>query len=129
MRHASLFLGKLREDCFEFLRTVTFFVNPDQLGLLMTGAQYNRGAGDPPSVIAPFSSGCGQLASVFEDLEVPQAAVGATDIAMRQFLPPDTLALTVTRPLYEELCALNEKSFLYRPFWQRLQQARSGPSA
>ena len=125
IRHAALFLGPLRGDQYPYLRTVTFFVDPDQLALLMTGAQYSRGAGGPAPVIAPFSSGCGQLASVFEDLEVPQAAIGATDIAMRQYLPSETLALTVTRPLYEELCRLDERSFLYKPFWQRLQKARA----
>lgn len=124
MRHQHLLFGPLRADQYEYLRTVTFFVNPDQLGLLMTGAQYNRGASGPPPVVARFSSGCGQIASIFDDLEIPQAAIGATDIAMRQFLPPDVLALTVTRPLFEELCRLGERSFLYRPFWQRLQKAR-----
>jgi hypothetical protein len=124
MKHPYLVFGPLRHSQYEFLRTVTFFVNPDQLGLLMTGAYYHRGVGGPAPVIAPFSSGCGQLASVFEDLEIPQAAVGATDIAMRQHLPPDTLGFTVTRPLFEELCRLDERSFLYKPFWRRLVRSR-----
>jgi len=124
MQHDHLFLGPLRDAQYDRLRTITFFVNPDQLGLLMTGAQYHRGMAGPPPVLAPFSSGCGQLASVFPDLDAPQAVVGGTDIAMRQYLPPETLAFTVTRPLYEELCALDERSFLHKPFWQRLRTAR-----
>jgi hypothetical protein len=99
-------------------------VNPDQLGMLILGAQYNSAPGDPPPVIAPFGSGCMQLVSLFEDLGVPQAVVGATDIAMRRYLPPEILAFTVTKPLFEQLCALDQKSFLYKPFWAGLQHAR-----
>ena len=43
---------------------------------------------------------------------------------MRQHLPPDVLAFTVTRPLYEQLCALDDRSFLHKAFWKRLQTAR-----
>ena len=31
---------------------------------------------------------------------------------------------TVNRPLFERLCALDEKSFLYKPFWKGLQSTR-----
>jgi len=65
-----------------------------------------------------------QLVTLFEDLGIPQAVVGATDIAMRQHLPPEVLAFTVTRSMFEQLCALDEKSFLYKPFWKRLTTAR-----
>ena len=54
-------------------------------------------------MIAPFGSGCMQLVGVFKDLGAPQAAIGATDIAMRQYLPPDMLAFTVTKPMFERL--------------------------
>jgi hypothetical protein len=122
--HSNLLVGPLCERQYAFLKTVTFYVNPDQLGVLMLGAQYRSVPSDPPPVLAPFGSGCGQLVSLFEDLSLPQAAVGATDIAMRQHLPPDLLAFTVTKPLFEQLCALDEGSFLYKPFWRRLREAR-----
>jgi hypothetical protein len=35
------------------------------------------------------------------------------------------VAFTVTKSLYAELCALDEDSFLEKPFWERLQKARS----
>ncbi len=127
--HANILIGPLRKDHYEYLKTVTFYVNPDQLGVLMLGAQYNRASSDPLAVIAPFGSGCMQLISLFEDLSIPQAVVGATDIAMRQYLPPDILAFTVTRPLFEELCALDKRSFLYKPFWRDLRKARGPLSA
>jgi hypothetical protein len=122
--HDHLLIGPLRRDQYPYLKTITFLVNPDQLSLLMLGAQYSSAPGDPPPVIAPFGSGCMQLVTLFEDLDIPQALVGSTDIAMRQYLPPDILAFTVTRRLFEQLCELDERSFLHKPFWERLQKAR-----
>lgn len=122
--HAHILIGPLREASYRYLKTVTFWVNPDQLSLLALGAQYHSAPGDPPPVLAPFGSGCMQLLGLFDSLEIPQAVIGATDIAMRRYLPAEILAFTVTVPLYEQLCALDERSFLYKPFWQRLQQAR-----
>ena len=123
-RHPHLLIGPLRDDQYEHLRSVTFWVDPDRLGALLLGAQYRAGPDDPPPATVPFGSGCMQLVALFRDLDRPQAVVGATDIAMRQYLPPDLLAFTVTRPLYEQLCALDERSFLGKPFWQRLGRAR-----
>jgi hypothetical protein len=122
--HPNILIGPLKEEQYEYLKSITFYINPDQLSLLILGAQYNHAPGDPLPVIAPFGSGCMELVPLFEDLDVPQAIIGATDIAMRQFLPPDVLAFTVTRPLFEQLCALDERSFLHKPFWKRLRKAR-----
>jgi hypothetical protein len=122
--YANILIGPLKADQYQYLKSVTFYVNPDQLSLLMIGAQYHSAPGDPLPVIAPFGSGCSQLMPAFKDLTIPQAMVGATDIAMRQYLPPDILAFTVTKPMFERLCNLDQKSFLYKPFWQRLKKAR-----
>ena len=65
-----------------------------------------------------------QLAPLFEDLDVPQALIGATDVTNRQSFPPDILAFVVTKPMFERLCTLDEQSFLYKPFWDELQQER-----
>jgi hypothetical protein len=62
----------------------------------------------------------------FRDLRIPQASIGTTDIAMRAHLPPDILAFTVTRTMFERLCGLDERSFLYKPFLDRLKKARGG---
>ena len=122
--YPHILIGPLKEGQDEYLKTVIFLVNPDQLSLLTLGANYNNAPGDPPAVVAPFGSGCSQLLGLFGDLNRPQAIVGATDIAMRQYLPPDILAFTVTRPMFEQLCGLDERSFLYKPFWQNLRKAR-----
>jgi len=124
--HSHLFIGPLKEDQWEYIKTITFYVNPDQMSTLMLGAQYNSAPDDPSSVIAPFGSGCMEL-QPFKDLSIPQAAIGATDIAMRQHLPPDILAFTVTKPMFKQLCDLDERSFLYKPFLQNLRKARGLP--
>ncbi len=123
--HPNLLIGPLRPDQEDHLKTVTFYVNPDQLGTLLLGASYNNGPDDPPRVLAPFGSGCSQLLPLFANLAIPQAIIGATDIAMRQWLPPDVLAFTVTKPMFRQLCELDEKSFLYKAFLQRLKDARA----
>lgn len=121
--HPHLFVGPFRENLWEYVRTVTFYVNPDQLSTLMVGAQYHSAPDDPPPVIAPFGSGCSEL-QPFKNLSIPQAAIGATDIAMRHHLPPDILAFTVTKPMFQLLCELDESSFLFKPFLKRLKEAR-----
>ena len=127
--HSNILIGPLREGQYEFLKTVTFYVNPDQLSALMLGAQYNSAPEDPSPVIAPFGSGCMEMVTLFDDLAISQAIIGATDIAMRKHLPPDIIAFTVTKPLFEQLCGLVEASFLYKPFWGNLRKARGGEVA
>lgn len=124
--YSHLFIGPLKADQWEYLKSITFFVNPDQLSALMIGAQYHNSPGDPSPVIAPFGSGCMELYP-FQDPDIPQAAIGATDIAMRQHIPPDILAFAVTKPMFEQLCTLDERSFLYKPFLKRLRKARGLP--
>jgi Uncharacterised ArCR, COG2043 len=123
-QHEHLIIGPLLPHQYAWLRTVTFYVNADQLSVLQHGAYYNNDGTGPPPVIVPFSSGCGELVAVFDDLDIPQAAVGSTDIAMRHVLPANILAFTVTRPMFEQLCALDERSFLGKGFLKHLKKAR-----
>lgn len=120
-------IGPLKDEQYEFLKTITFFVNPDQLSLLLTGAEYNNANPNIPATITNFGSGCGQMAAMLGDLnsKIPKAIIGATDIAMREHLPPDILAFTVNKAMYKQLCGLDENSFLYKPFWERLKEARN----
>jgi len=123
--HPYLLMGPLRKDKYDLLKTITFFVNPDQLSSLIIGANYRSVPGDIPAVIAPFGAGCMELLPLFDDLNVPQAMIGGTDIAMRQHLPKNILAFTVTKPMFEQLCALGKDSFLYKPFLKNLKKARA----
>jgi hypothetical protein len=123
-QHAHLLIGPLRPEQAQYLKTITFYANPDQISALILGAQYYYAPGDPPPVSAPFGAGCMQLLPLLADLDAPQAIIGASDIAMRQYLPPDVLAFTVTLPMFQRLCELDEGSFLYKPFWANLRKAR-----
>ncbi|MBN2071629.1 MAG: DUF169 domain-containing protein [Candidatus Krumholzibacteriota bacterium] len=123
-QHKYIVIGPLKENQYDYLRTVTFFVNPDQLSLLLTGAEYHNASPGGFPAISSFGSGCGQMAALLGDLDLPKAIIGATDIAMRKFLPPDLLALTVTKPMFKQLCNLDKDSFLYKPFWKELRQSR-----
>lgn len=123
--HENLFFGPLVPSEYSYLKTATFFVNPDQLSIFSIGAQLECRPGDPEPVIAPFGSGCMQLLSLFRDLEHAQALIGATDMAMRKHLPPGILAFTVTRPMFERLARIPEDSFLNRSFIKTLRESRS----
>jgi hypothetical protein len=126
-QHKYLVIGPLQPDKYAYLRSVSFFVNPDQLSILSIGAQLRSKPGERP-VIAPFGSGCMQLVSLFEDLEEPQAIIGATDMAMRKYLPPHILAFTVNRPMFEQLCSLDRQSYLEKRFLSDLMKARARQS-
>jgi hypothetical protein len=125
--HEHVLIGPLRADQYEYLRSITFYVNADQLAVLVTGSSYYSRPDDPP-VTAPFSSGCGQLAAALGDLEAPRAVIGATDQAMRQYLAPGLLAFTVTKPMFELLCrwADDPASSLHNTFLEEVIAARGG---
>ncbi len=120
--HPNVLIGPLRPGQDAHLESVTFFVDPDRLAALVVGANYDAGPDDPVMVTAPFGSGCSQLLG--PEGEAPAATIGATDSAMRRYLPPDTLAFTVNRAMFARLCALDERSFLHKSFWTGLQAAR-----
>jgi hypothetical protein len=124
--HPHLLIGPLKDDHWDYVKSITFFVNPDQLSTLMIGAQYESSPEDPPPVIAPFGSGCMELLP-FDDPDIPQAVISTTDIAMRQYIPPEILGFTVTKSMFARLCALDERSFLYKPFLLNLRKARGLP--
>jgi hypothetical protein len=122
--HANILIGPLKPDQYTYLKTITFFVNPDQLSALSIGAEYNRSPEDPPGVSAPFGSGCSQLIGQFKDIKRPSAIIGMTDIAARKYIPENLLAFTVTKPMFENLCKLDERSFLFKSFWKELKRIR-----
>ncbi len=124
--HGHVLIGPLKPELAAYLKTVTFWVNPDQLSVLQHGAYYHHAWGQPDPVTVPFGSGCSELVVPFRDLDQPQAVIGGTDIAMRGDLPAGVLAFTVTVPLFARLCALGDDSFLGKGFLGRLRKARGG---
>jgi hypothetical protein len=126
IKNGFVVIGPLKNDHYEYLKTVTFYVNPDQLSLLLLGTEYNNASTTNHPTVAAFGSGCGQMAALLGDFDadIPKAVIGATDIAMREHLPPDILAFTVNKPMYKQLCELDENSFLYKSFWKKLRKSR-----
>lgn len=127
--HEHILIGPLKPDLAGYLKTVTFFVNPDQLSVLQHGAYHHHAWGDPDPVTVPFGAGCSELLGPFRDPARPQAVIGGTDIAMRDRLPADTLAFTVTMPMLAQLCRLGSDSFLGKGFLAGLRKARGGTLA
>ena len=127
--HGHVFVGPLRGGQEQHLRSVTFWVNADQLCVLQHAAYHRQSWGEPDPVTVPFGSGCSELVACFRDLDEPQAVVGGTDIAMRDGLPAGLLAFTVTVPMFAQLCTLGADSFLHKPFLARLKKARGGTLA
>ncbi|UCE40446.1 MAG: DUF169 domain-containing protein [Candidatus Aminicenantes bacterium] len=125
-RYPHILIGPLKEDQWQYAKSITFFANPDQIAALSYGAQYCSTPEDPPPLIAPFGAGCMQLLP-FDDLTIPQASIGTTDIAMRQHIPPDILGFTVTKSMFRQFCELDKRSFLYKPFLKNLRKARGLP--
>ncbi len=125
-KNRYLYVGPLVKEAYDRLETVTFFVNPDQLSVLFTGAQYHSKPSDPAPVVAEFGSGCMEMLTLVSPYKEPKAMIGSMDMAMRQYLPPDIIAFTVNKPMFERLCRLDEKSFLGKPFLQNLRKSRGG---
>jgi hypothetical protein len=124
--HRHVFVGPLKPELAAYLKTITFWVDADQLSVLQHGAYHHHAWGAPDPVTVPFGAGCSELVVPFRDLALPQAVLGGTDIAMRDGLPPGVLAFTVTVPLFAQLCALGDESFLGKGFLKRLRKARGG---
>jgi hypothetical protein len=130
-RHEHLLIGPVRPDQYEYLRSVTFYVNPDQMSALSAGAIYYSHPDDVTPLVSRFGSGCMQLVPLFDDLEAPQALIGALDQAMRAELDRCTLAFTVTKPMLELLSrwAADPHSSLHNRFLETLLRARGGSLA
>ena len=124
-KYPNILVGPLKEDQWEYLKTITFFVNPDQLSALIIGANYFHDPQDPTPVIVPFGSGCMEMLPLFENFEISQAIIGTTDVAMRQYISRDIMAFSVTTLMFENLCSLDKSSFLFKPFLKNLKKARN----
>ena len=116
-------IGPFRADRLDEMATVTLLANPDQLAVLVTGAVYHRSEGIPGNVLVTLAAGCGLL-DPFQKSKEPMAVIGSMDMAMRQHLPPHIIAFTVNMPMFHQLINMDENSFLHKPFWKRLKEAR-----
>ena len=125
-KHGFILIGPLKDALYDYLKTITFYVNPDQLSVLLTGAQYYQRYAGEAAVTVDFGSGCMEMLTLLEGKSGPRGIVGSTDMAMRNHLPPDRMAFTVNKEMYENLCRLDERSFLGKPFLKMLKNSRGG---
>jgi len=125
-QHSYILVGPLKDSAYSYLKTITFYVNPDQLSVLLTGAQYFQPYTGETRVTVDFGSGCMEMLTLLEGKSGPRGIVGATDMAIRNNLPAEKLAFTVNKAMYEDLCRLDDMSFLAKPFLKLLRNSRGG---
>lgn len=118
----TVLIGPLRLDQWRHVKSVTFLVDPDRLSALMTLAGY--WSSDPNLIAAPFSSGCGLLWRELENQGQDRVVIGFTDIAMRKYLPPEMLCLTVSPARFEQMVGFPDNAFLNRDWWNDLMDHR-----
>lgn len=116
-----ILIGPLRLEQWQTLRSVTFFVDPDRLGAVMTLAGYWSA---DTVVSAPFGSGCSLMWRALEEDGRDRAVLGATDIAMRRYLPANVLSLSVSPRRFEQMVSFPDEAFLNRAWWNDLLDAR-----
>ncbi len=123
----SVLVGPLRLSEWDSLRSVTFLIDPDRLSALMTLAGYWSAQTE---VVAPFGSGCSFLwRALGEAGGQDKAVLGATDLAMRRYLPPDLVTFTVSPARFERMLTFPDHSFLFRTWWNQLMDSRGHASA
>jgi hypothetical protein len=118
-----LLMGPLRLEQWPAVRSVTFFADPDRLSALLTLTAY--WSSDPDEVAAPFSSGCGLMWRELEASGRDRAVLGCTDIAMRKYLPPELLGLSVTPARFARMVEFPDEAFLNRAWWKELLASRA----
>ncbi len=107
------------------IRSVVFFVDPDQLSALVVLANYARG--DNENVIIPYAAGCQTVGIIpFREglSDRPRGVVGLTDISARRYvrkqLGGGLMTFTAPLRLYEEMEGNVVGSFLERSTWRSL---------
>jgi len=118
----TVLIGPLKLDQWDSVKTVTFLVDPDRLSAVMTLAGFWSSRND--LVAAPFSSGCGLLWRSLGEFDEDRPVIGCTDMAMRKYLPPEILCLTVTPSRFEQMLTFPDTSFLFKSWWNTLMDSR-----
>jgi hypothetical protein len=111
----------------EDIKSVTFFVDPDQLSALVVLANYTEP--DLENVGVPWAAAC-QIMGIFAyrelEREHPRALVGLTDLSarlnVRASLGTNVLSFTAPWPLFLRMEQNVEGSFLQRRTWDELRQ-------
>lgn len=118
-----ILMGPLKLEHWDTVKTLSFFVDPDRLAAVMTLAAY--GTSDPDEIAAPFSSGCGMMWREMINFDRDRPVIGCTDIAMRKYLPPEIMCLTVSPARFIQMVDFPDEAFLKREWWNELMDFRS----
>jgi len=107
------------------IKSVTFFVEPDQLSALVVLANY----ADPEreNVAVPWGAGC-QVMGIWAyrelEREHPRGVIGMTDLSARHTVRPslgkNIMSFTAPWPLFLKMEQNVEDSFLQRETWRSL---------
>ena len=117
----TVLVGPLKLDQWPAVRSVTFLVDADRLAGVMTLAGFWSGH---DVVTAPFSSGCGMLWRSLSQAEGDPAVIGCTDMAMRKYVPPEVLSLSVSPTRFEQMLTFPDDAFLFKSWWNTLMDSR-----
>ena len=102
---------------------VIFFVNADQISAL----QYLIGFEAPREerIVSRFASACMSVFTIpmeYAEKGEKKAVWGFHDISQRSKIPKDITSMTLTYPLFEEICRNLDESFLITEHWEKLKQ-------
>lgn len=117
-----ILIGPLQLTQWDKVKSVTFFVDPDRFSALMTLASY--WSSHQEEIAAPFSSGCGLMWRELINFNQDRAIIGCTDIAMRKYLPPEILCLTVSPYRFQKMVNFPDEAFLNKGWWNDLMKSR-----
>lgn len=118
----QILIGPLKLSQWDKVKTVTFFADPDRFSALMTLSAY--WSSDPDEIAAPFSSGCGLMWRELKNFDRDRPVIGCTDIAMRKYIPPEILCLTVSPARFEKMVNYPDDAFLNKEWWNELMKSR-----
>jgi len=118
----TILIGPLKIEQWDSVRSVTFFADPDRISALMTLSAY--WSSDPDFIHAPFSSGCGLMFRDLDNQNRERAVLGCTDIAMRKYIPPEIMCISVSPRHFETMTSFPEDSFLNKTWWNDLMDFR-----
>ena len=127
--HANVLVGPLKPELAGYLKSVTFWVNADQLCVLQHGAYHHHAWGEPDPVSVPFGSGCSELVVQFPDLSRAHAMTAAPTspcaTACRRACSPSASRCRCT----SGSARLGNDSYFGKGFLARLRKARGGSLA
>lgn len=109
------------------VRSITFFVRPEELSALVILANYTNP--ERENVGIPYAAACqviGLLSYREADREHPRALVGLTDISARKntraALGRDVMSMTIPWRVFLKMEESVDGSFLHRDTWRSLRQ-------